>query len=99
MLGKIEGKGRGQQRVRWLDGIADSIDMNLSKLQEIVTDKETWHAAVLGSQSAGLDLETEQQTTDCIVSSMCVLSLPGSSVHVIPQERILDWVVMPFSRR
>ena len=41
MLGKIEGMGRGQQRMRWLDGITDSINMNLSKLQEIVKDRET----------------------------------------------------------
>ena len=49
MLGKIEGKRRrGQQRVRWLDGISDSLNMSLSKLREIVKDREAWLAAVHG---------------------------------------------------
>ena len=49
MLGKIEGKRkRGRQRMRWLDSVIDSMDMGLSKLQEIPEDREAWHAAVNG---------------------------------------------------
>ena len=58
MLGKIEGKRRrGRQRTRWLNGITDSMDMNLNKLLEIVKDREPWHAAIHGGHKA---LDTTQ---------------------------------------
>ena len=58
MLGKIEGRRRGQQRARWLDGIIDSMDTSLSKLRELVKNREAWCAAIHG------DINTQTQLND-----------------------------------
>ena len=61
MLGKIEGKRRGCQRMRWLDSITDVMNMNLGKLWEMVRDREAWHATVHGVAKVGHSWVTEQQ--------------------------------------
>ena len=96
MLGKIEGKRRrGQQRTRWLDGITYLMNMSLSKLWEMVKDREAWHAAVNGV--------TESWTwlSDQLCPSFCDLTdcrPQGFFVQGSLQTRMLEWVAIPFFR-
>ena len=74
MLGKIDGKRRrGRQRIRWLDSITDSMNMNLSKLWERVEDRGTWWAAVHGVTSVGHNLAVEQQQQTPLTAPVKIL--------------------------
>ena len=74
MLGKIEGRRRrGCQRVRWLDSITDTANMNLGTLREMERDREAWHTAVHRLQRVGHDWETEQQAFFSITSQVVVI--------------------------
>ena len=90
MLGKIEGRRSGQQRMRWMDGIIDSMDMSLSKLWQIVKDKEAWHAKVCG---VGQDWVTEEQLS---LHFFLFVFLEAGGVSQALQIRILQEKLGPW---
>ena len=72
MMGKTEGERRGRQRMQWLNGISDSMDMNLSKLREMVKDREDWHAAVHGVAKSWTQLQQHSMHTYRAVVSISI---------------------------
>ena len=91
MLGRIEGRRRrGRQRMRWLDGITDSMGMSLSKLQELVMDREAWRAVIHGVAKSWTQLSNWTELNFCAGRLLSIASTPGDQTHQSYRKSVLN---------